>query len=228
MKKLAKVGCAIAVMIGAIGVLHMPIARPLLMKIGGCPVGKASAADVDLIRKQSVNAMRGTAESVAPSRPALGFALEGTTVTDVQTWASMNQVSCSDQREGMLVVCKDVPARLLNGRSANEVIDEVSFAFRPGDQKLVNVTAMSYGVAPNDAAARVSHITENLDADLGAPTSRDGEMSAERLSKGGYTTSMASYRFRDYVAEVSATSFDGSTDNKTVGVVLREHYVSAN
>lgn len=232
-RKLINVGCAIAGLIGTIGVLHTPLARPLLMKIGGCPVGRASAADVDFLRRQSVAAMRGSATEVAPARPALGFSLERTTARDIRAWAKANHLSCTDRREGMLIMCSDVSTELFDsrrcatghpdGRGAR--IDEVTFAFRPRDQTLVNVTTMSYGFAPNDAVATMGCITERLDADLGAQADqhRDGEMTAARLSQGGYATSMTSYRFRDYVAEVSATSFDNGSR-----VVVREHYVSAN
>jgi hypothetical protein len=221
MKKAAvRVGLAAALVTGLIGVLHAPFARPLLMKIGGCPVGKASAAEVEEGRMQAVRKTRGSVP--APSRPALGFALDGSVPEDVLAWAEKKGISCKEKREGMLLTCKDVPANVLPDRpQENGTIDEVSFAFRPRDRRLVNVTAMSFRLSPDEAARRMTASVDRVRPDLGAPAIASGDVTKERFANGGFVTATTTWSYSDYEAQMTATSFNGR------GVALREQYLSA-
>jgi hypothetical protein len=213
------VGIVGTLVVGFVGVLHAPFARPLLMKIGGCPVGKASAAEIEEGRMAAVRKARGT--DPAPARPALGFSLDAATPEDVHAWAARHDVSCTDKREGMLVTCKNVEARTLGDRPGETgTIDEVSFAFRPSDRKLVNVTAMSFALTPEEAVRRTHAGTARLSGALGAGETA-GEVSNERFASGGFATATTSWNFRDYMADVTTTSFG------TRGVAVREHFISA-
>jgi hypothetical protein len=69
-----------------VGLLHLPFAKPLLASLsgrgGGCPMGWERAetltpAQVESRRAKMLATTRGGAK--AAGRPALGFALEGTT-----------------------------------------------------------------------------------------------------------------------------------------------------
>ena len=60
-----------------------------------------------------------------------------------------------------------------------------------------------------------------LGSELGVPTTAAGESSAQNLARGGFTTATVAYRYSDFMAEVTATSFGDR------GVALREHYISA-
>ncbi len=214
-------GTTLVLSVGVVGILHAPFARSALMKVGGCPVGKASAADIETVRKQAVSSMRGV--GTATTRPALGFVLEGSTPDDVRSWAHENGVTCTEKREGLYLSCRDVPAKALRDRDPNDGdVGELSLAFRPTDRKLVNITASTMGLGPDAAAARMNRRVEKLTTTLGAPTQAAGDVSANRFAKGGYATSKVSYRFGNYIAEVTATSFDQR------GVHLMEHYVIAN
>jgi hypothetical protein len=216
-KKLAATAMAIAVMVAVVGLLHAPFARTLLMKIGGCPVGKASAADVDLVRKQALASVRG--DMPAPLRPALGFVLGSTTPDAVQAWARTNQIRCEEKRDGLLLLCSAVPGVAAPERPAyGGPIDEISFAFRPGDRALVNLTASAFALSSGESAHRMSATVERLTGALGDPVAA-GAIDARRFAAGGFATANAAYRFSDYIAEVTATSF-GSR-----GVFVREHYV---
>jgi hypothetical protein len=217
---IAAVLAALAIVLGAMVVLHAPFGRSLLRRVGGCPVGNASAADIEGVRQSAVAQMRG--DGPAPARPSLGFTLDQTTRVDVLGWAAKHALACSAKREGLFLSCSDVPAAALGDRTADDgVVGEVIFAFRPGDERLVNLTAMSFGLPPAEGAARMERALGRLRHSLGSPTTAEGEVSADRLAAGGLSTSTASYRFRDYIAEVTATGFGPR------GVALREHYVSA-
>ena len=219
-KAIVSVGLATALLTGFIGVLHAPFARPWLMKMGGCPVGKASAAEVEEGRMQAVRKTRGT--DPAPSRPALGFTLDTAQPEDVLAWAAKNGVTCKEKREGMLLTCKDVPANVLRDRTQESgSIDEVSFAFRPRDRRLVNVTAMSFRLPADEAARRMNTSVDRVRPSLGVPSIASGDVTAERFAAGGFVTATTSWHYSDYEAQLTATSFDGR------GVALREQYLSA-
>jgi hypothetical protein len=208
-----------AALTAIIGLLHTSAARPLLMKIGGCPVGKASAAQIEQGRMAAARETRGIER--APARPALGFTLDAASPEDVHAWADRHGVKCAEKREGMLVVCHDVPLAALGREGEAGKVDDVSFAFRPRDRKLVNVTATSFALSSTAAATRMSHAVSRLGSEMGMPAKTAGEATPEGLARGNYSTATASYRYVDFMAEVSATSFG---DN---GVAVREHYMSA-
>jgi len=100
--------------VAALAALHAPFARTVLARIGGCPVGRASAAEIEAARKSAAAPNRG--ERDAPARPAAGFALDVTTRADVDAWARSHGVSCREKRERALLACADVPARALDAR----------------------------------------------------------------------------------------------------------------
>lgn len=203
------------------GVLHTSFARPLLAKLGGgCPIGKGTAAEIENARMVGVVATRGTER--APARPALGFTLDAASPEDVQGWASRHQLACTDTREGMYMTCRDVPLAALGRIGETGRVDEVGFAFRPRDRRLVNVTATSFGLSSEDAAARMNSTVARLGTALGAPAVAAGDATAANLGRGGYATATVEYRYSDFMAEVTATGL-GSTR----GVAVREHYISA-
>ncbi len=219
-KAVVTLGITAALVTGLIGVLHAPFARPWLMKMGGCPVGKASAAEVEEGRMQAVRKTRGT--DPAPSRPALGFELDASRPEDVLAWAAKSGVTCKEKREGMLLTCEDVPANAVSDRPhENGSIDEVSFAFRPRDRRLVNVTTMSFRLSADEAARRMTASVDRVRPTLGVPPIASGDVTAERFAAGGFVTATTSWHYSDYEAQVTATSFDGR------GVALREQYLSA-
>src|ERR1700760_2214274 len=87
----------LALLTAVIGAMHLKAARPLLAMLGvKCPI-EATGAEVEVARLESARHARGT--EVAASRPALGFALDTTTLTDVKAWAEKNQVSCQESRQ---------------------------------------------------------------------------------------------------------------------------------
>lgn len=201
-----------------VGLLHTPLGRPLLARLGvGCPV-QASPADTERARLESARATQGTEAS--PAQPALGFVLDRMTSTDVLAWADRNHVDCSEQRSGSLLSCKDVPARALGARGAGKV-DELQLVFSPTSKRLVNIATAQYGLEAKDAAAQMSAVVSGLESQLGKPTREAGQRTADYLDSAPYKTALVRYRFSDYQADVTATNLPGK------GTMLREHYMSA-
>jgi hypothetical protein len=216
MKAAAAIG---AVAFVAIGLLHTSWGKPLLMKLGGCPVGKASAAEIEQVRMKAIAETRG--QESAPARPAIGWELDSATPEDVMAWAKAHGVTCTEKREGMFLSCKDVPVSAVGDRDSEPgTIDDVSFSFRPRDRALVNVTVTSYSLPAPLAASRATSAAARLEGTVGAPTTRAGDATTNHLSSGAYATASTTWRFADYQAEVTATAFAGR------GVAVREHYVS--
>jgi hypothetical protein len=194
----------------------MPFARGLLMRAGGCPFGQARLAEIEPVRMAAVRSERGT--ELAPIRPALGFELDRTTRKDVDAWADRAHVSCDEVREGV-VSCKDVPAAFLGAAGEDAPVQELHFGFNTRG-RLVDVATTRMHVA---RAATVREIEKNLEAKVGAPHQTTGAFDDAHLAlEGPGSLASTRYRYRDYFAEVIAARFSGN------GLVLREHYMSAN
>jgi hypothetical protein len=202
--------------IAAIGALHMPFARGLLMRVGGCPMAgaKMTPVEMDAARHLAVAANPGT--TAAPARPALAFTLDVTTLADVHAWAKSAHVDCDDVHPG-LVKCTDVPGP----RARAGAIDELALGFNTAGH-LVNVTTLRQHLSPSQAADSARDLTTALRAELGPGGHTAGTFDAAHLAQpGAYSTAMLSYRFADYVADVTAMNMGAS------GTSVREHYMSA-
>jgi hypothetical protein len=191
----------------AVGALHMPWARPLLQRVGGCPVGRASPRQVEAAQRAALHRLAGA--SPAPARPALGFDLGRTTLGDVEAWARSRSLSCERVREGALLRCKGVPAPALPCASGS--YDDVSFGFRLGDHRLLSVTTLWTGSSPDEASARAAAAAAALERRLGPPTS----------SSAGAAGSFLQYRYADYLAGVTAMHL------RSQGHAVREHFTGA-
>ena len=207
---------AIAGLILVGGFLHTKAGRPLLAHLGvGCPM-KASPESVEAARLDSARLQRGT--EAAASRPALGFALDTMSLSDVKAWADRKNVSCEDKRVGFLQ-CTDVPLAALGSTGPN--ITKLDFGFSPTTERLVNITAWRDRLSGDVAAAQMSAVAASMRERLGEPTREAGSRTASYLAAGAMHTAVVSYRFKDYIADVSATNIPGR------GLTLREHYMSA-
>ncbi|HEY4102899.1 MAG TPA: hypothetical protein VGM44_03375, partial [Polyangiaceae bacterium] len=166
---------------------------------------------------KGARAERGVA--AATSRPALGFALDSMTLTEVKSWAEKNRISCEEVRKGSFLRCANVPESVLNG--TGPVIAELDFGFAPSSERLVNLSAWRSGMTSASAAAEMNAVAQSLKQQLGPPTRESGDRSARYLASGPMRTAVVEYRFRDYIADLSATNIPGR------GLMLREHYMSA-
>jgi len=206
-----------------IGALHMPFARGLLMRAGGCPMAgaKMSAAQADNARRMGLSAMGSApASHAAPARPALGFALDGTTLADIHAWASREHVDCEDVREGF-VKCSNVAPKALGRPEVEGEIDELALAFDVKGQ-LVNLTTLRMHLTPEQGARAAQQIVSSLDGSLGVSGDATADFAPAHLSQSGAAgIASRAYRYVDYVADVTAMTLP------TSGLALREHYMSA-
>jgi hypothetical protein len=210
----------LGVSVGALTLLHLPAARPWLSWLGArCPARRVSAQEVDVLRHSAIETLRGSAP--APSRPALGLRLEETRQEEVLRWAAERGLRCAAFVQGMsFVSCRDVPAAVLGLGPEEGTVTDLSVAF-DARGRLVGVDALRSGLSGSEAAARSTPVLRRLREALGAPTEAQGEWSAGYLGGSALATSFVRYRFRDYLAFVTATHLP------TSGVMLREQYLSA-
>jgi hypothetical protein len=205
---------------GLIGLAHAPFARSLLMSMGGCPMAgaKMTPALAERARQMGLGADRGDVS--APSRPALGFALDSTTLPDARAWARREHVDCEDSRPG-LMKCDGVRPEALGLPATQGTLDELALEFDPRG-RLVNMTTFRTHLSPAVASTEAHAIVASLAEKLGPAGARAGDFDASTLgaSPAG-SISTVRYRFGDYVADVTAMNAPSS------GPSIREHYMSA-
>ena len=190
------------------------------MKLGGCPFasGQLTPAQMDTARHLALATRRG--EAPAPSRPALGFSLDSTSIDDVRRWAERVHVSCEDVRAGF-ITCASVPSEAVGRPEGEGRIDELGLGFNRRGQ-LVNVTAMRGHLAPLRASLVSTDISSSLRSSLGRATHSAGSLTAASIAQpGALGMATVSFRYRDYLAEIAAMNLPSS------GLSVREHYVSA-
>lgn len=218
-KVAAGIGLAAVFSVGGMGFLHTKWGKPLLMKVGGCPVGKASPAELDALRDNANAASRGA--TPAPARPAFGFDLDKTTLADAKAWAKRVGASCEDKREGSVYVCSNVKSEwLTQSMGGSGVITELEFGFRANHGTMYTVVSRKYGLTPAQGAAQYDAVAKGVSARFGAPTIQGGTASPEFLGANPWATVMYEYRYSDYFVT-------GSAVNATEGVMVIEQYTSA-
>jgi hypothetical protein len=204
-----------------IGFLHAKSGRPLLMHLaalGGCPVAaKVTPEQIETARRASVAQDRGT--TLAPSRPALGFVLDRTTIADARAWAAKNGVRCVEKRPGLLR-CAEVPSPALGRPELEGTVEDLALGFAPSG-RLVNVTTLRRGLQPSDASRVSENIAASLRSELGPPTHVEGNLDPAYLGGSTLATATLQYRYRDYLADVATANLSAS------GVVIREQYITA-
>lgn len=205
--------------VGLIGLMHTPSGLQLYSRVvgGGCPVGRASAADVERGRLEVAHAARG--RTPARARPAMGFTLDRTTAGEVDAWIDRYRVSCQDRREGTLKLCTNVPAEAVGRRGG--VIDELALAFSPTSHALVNVAATRHRMSVAAGIAETQSLRDGMRSSVGEATRSAGALEAERLQATPYATAVSYYEFSDYLADITLSNIPGD------GFSLREHYMSA-
>lgn len=218
--RIARIAIAAGAMVAVVGAMHAPFARPLLMRLGGCPMAgaKMTPRESENARRMASSALRGSER--APARPAFGFALDETTLTDVRAWAERSHVACEDRRPGLLH-CTDVPASALGLAPTARNVDELALEF--DDQgRLRNATSLRTRRTAAAASAEAHALVDSLAGALGPAARRSGEFSESQLAApGAYSISTVEYRFADYVAEVTAMNAPSG------GPSIREHFMSA-
>ncbi|HXJ23608.1 MAG TPA: hypothetical protein VMT03_25555 [Polyangia bacterium] len=202
------VALSAVVVTAGIGLLHTPLGRPLMMRVGmGCPARKVSPEAAEALRMRGVRGLRGPAP--APARPALGLALDGARQSDAQAWAAARGGTCAvRERPSSLLTCHHLAA-----------YDEVTFGFAP-DGRLVSVATLRERLPGAAAAGAFEDIHRQLAARLATDGELAGDPAPARLEAGPLRVARLQYRFADYLATVTAM-------NLPEGIALREQYQSA-
>lgn len=234
------VGGTLVVATAAIGLLHTPLGRPVLVGLarltglgGGCPAARVTAAEVDRLRHIGLVTVRGTER--APARPALGFRLDETTVAEAEAWATRSGVTCTTAKHGLVSLhCQSVAAEQLPDAAAGDrrapgaelrTIEDLALTFDPGG-RLIAVDGFSRGVPLEIAAAVYAASTERLGSALARPDGASPEQEpAERsptlaeVARTPLLTATRRFRFADYVAILSVSHLPS-------GIAVREQYLS--
>lgn len=205
------------------GFLHTSAGRPLLRRIGGCPVGKVSPSIVQADRDKIVASQRGTAP--APEG-VLPFTLRVDDLATIKAWTKAKKLDCEEKREGTVYACANVPAQVFDTTApAGDVLPELVFGFRVETKKLESVQTFRTGLTAAQAAAHTNRVRDRLRAKLGppavdkGPADSTGPYDAAVFTK-GFATVAVQYRFSDLVIDVTTTAIPGS------GVAFRENYLS--
>ncbi len=207
-----------ALAVGAIGALHLPIARPLLARMGvSCPVDSVSAVQVETLHRAAFHALRGDAR--APNLDAFGLTVTKDHQEDVRAWTRTRGMTCTSVTRGLhYLSCGNVPAGALGAQAGGEAIQDLTFTFDSKDV-LVGVDALRGGLTSVKAAALSSSIAHRLRGVLGPPAEQVGAFDAAFLDAGAFRTSYIKYRFADSLVTLTAVQMPGR------GVSVREQYV---
>jgi hypothetical protein len=209
--------------VGLIGFAHTSAGRPLLRLLPGanaCPVGldvKLSPAEREARRQAALQPFRGMERAAA--RPALGFMLGRTTRADVLAWSDRFHVECAPTKDATAIACPSVPSAALGDASFGSDVEDMMFAFDPRGE-LIGVNAAHRKLDPEQAARFVARRTAELSEQAGPPARTTGEPTAGYLVPGSVAQAGVEFRFRDYLAEVTATQLGA------LGLLVREQYQS--
>jgi hypothetical protein len=198
---------AIGAVFGLLALLVLAHTPPGLRAIGwvtgsdGCPFGgtgdELTASAAEQLRVAQLAREPG-GEIAAPSRPALGFALDRDRRGDVLAWAARHGVACRADRSGAGLRCIDVPGSALPAPLA--ITGIVAFGFDATD-RLVSVQHQSASATPLELARTTARTALAKLANLGSVTTRGDSLEAAR-----FVHQRASVRFADYRADVLASN----------------------
>jgi hypothetical protein len=206
-----------------IGVLHLPIAAPLLRTIfpgSICPVTRGTPEQIDRAHALGAAAIRRSASAPAPAQPALGFALEKTRRSELDAWAALHGASCTAiGGNDNLQRCTGVRPAAIGQPGDLGSPEEVTFEFRSTGE-LVDVQTMRRHLSSAQAAHTVRSLEADAVATLGPPTTEAGQPTDGHLGRSFMSTYVAVHTFSDYRATISATNLADT------GVMVREEYLS--
>lgn len=209
---------AVAGLFGLIGFAHTPAGRPILNALRGapgCPVDFAELKPERVEQKRIAALAKRRGSALESSRRALGFTLGSSHKAEVVAYLSGHAVACQEERDGSVLRCDGAPSELSPGNAPR--IDDLYLQFDE-HERLVAVDAYRQGTSSSAALAWLSEMDGKLAREVGPATGQQGELSEAFLEGGTLRRAANQYRYRGYVAELSATRF-GSR-----GVRVREQY----
>ncbi len=202
----ARIAGVAALLVAVIGLGHAKMMRPLLARVGGCPVaGKtATPEQLEAFRVTNAVSLKGTARALA--HPAFGFTLDTSTKADVVAWGQRTHAECNEELGGAALRCE-----------AAADVEDAFFRFDPRGV-LVGVDLIHPATDGATALRIVDEVASRLSKEAGAPTAVRGTRTPEFLDA-QFRQAALEFHFTDYAADVTAT-------NLGAGVVVREQYRS--
>ncbi len=188
----------------AIGVLHTPFARPWLMRLGGCPLAGAKMTPVEMENARHIALAHERGTGTAPARPAVGFTLDATTLADVHAWAARSHADCEDPHPG-LVRCVNVTPAAVGLDPAEGRIDELALGFDTRGRLVNETTFRAHLGVRRRRRTRPRASSTPWPPGSGRPTTTRATSARPTSSQPtADSISAVSYRYSDYVADVSA------------------------
>jgi hypothetical protein len=204
--------------VAAIGWLHTPSGRVVLARLGvPCPVNKVDARLVLAVRDDAMARSRGSVP--APSRPALGLMLDGSTDTQVTAWAAREHAQCEAITRGFHYLrCRGVPSAALG--IEGPPVSEIWFSFGPSN-RLVAINLYRRSMTEAEARQSWQVAVQGLRQRLGEPMNSTGDLTLAGLVQSPVAVARVQYRYSDYIATVTASHMPYG------GLAVREQYMSA-
>jgi hypothetical protein len=210
-----RTAAAAALLTALIGFAHTPYGRPLLNALRGapgCPVD-LSGGDPKQVEAQRKAALRRRVGSTPElTRPAAEFALGQSTRAQVTAAMNMRAERCQSLRDESVFKCT------LRANDARWPRGDAHFQF-DAHGHLVALDVRHAPVAANEAFGQLSLLGEGLRERVGPVTQQRGARDAKALAQSYLRQSILEFRYKSYVAQLSATNF-----GEAHGSVVRESY----
>lgn len=192
-----------------VGVLHLPVATPVLRLFAGlCPVNNVSADVVERMQASAAASLRGSVQ--VPRRDTLGLQILFGGRYALEAWVAESPSPCHRQSRGFdYVTCETVTP----DAGERQLLASVD---RAGRVRSVDLIGHPGSTASGAISAKA--IADDLSQRLGPPHAQAGVFAAEYLAL-PFRAASSTYRFADVLITVSATNIPGS------GVVVEERYV---
>lgn len=201
---------------GLVGFAHTSGGQPLLAWLRGAPGCPVSLEGGDARRVEAhriLHLKRALGSDAARAHPALDFELGRTHRDEVRRWAQERGAECKTLREESVLRC----SRFAGAHARSLPLDDAHLQF---DARGILVAADLYR-ARTSAGRAVSFVRERagtLDAKVGPRTTSDLEKTQRDLAEQRFARVSVAYRYRQYVAELSATNLGER------GIRVRERY----
>ena len=217
-RAIAGVSAVLCIAGAALGWMHTPAGRVVLAKLGvPCPVHAVDPGLVLAVRDAAMARSRGTSE--APSRPALGLQLDGSTDAEVTAWAAREHAGCDAITRGYHYLrCRGVPSDALGMKGPP--VSEIWFSFSPNG-RLIAINLYRRGMSEAEARQSWQVAVQGLRQRLGEPMTSTGDLTLSGVIKSPVAVARVQYTYADYIATVTASHLPYG------GLAVREQYMSA-
>ncbi|KYG68073.1 hypothetical protein AZI87_02075 [Bdellovibrio bacteriovorus] len=176
---------------------------------------KVNAEDLDEMRREPLQAQRGTLPS--PSKKVWELTLNETTEAQLADWIRHRKIACSKSSKGYnYIKCKKVPLVALGLPYVNSFA-ELDFTI-DAHNRLIFVGLLHRQLETVKALSLLENISASLNSRLGSPSRSPASLTPEELDHSLEALSYE-YKFKDYIARVTASKLS------TTGIILYEQHI---